>query len=434
MRRTIWQDLLAWKSKENHKPLIIRGVRQCGKTWILKEFAVHCYEDYIYLNFEGNAQLNAVFLPDLDPVRIVHELELLSNRRIDVGKTLIIFDEIQFCNEALTSLKYFNENMPEAHIIAAGSLLGLALSKPLSFPVGKVDFLDLYPMTFFEFILACGEELIYESLQQLQTADDLPASIHLKLKNLLQEYFFTGGMPEAVASWVKNREPVEVAMIQRSILDSYELDFAKHAPDRDFEKLSSIWHAVPAQLAQQNQKFIFSRVREGYRGRDLESSLQWLISAGLVYKVSKISKPSIPLSAYSDDSFFKLYLCDIGLLRAMADIPIMSIKQQDSLFAEFKGAITENFILNELTASGLHPYFWKSKQTAEVDFVCRVGTNIIPIEVKAEENVRSRSLSVYTEKYKPAITIRMSMKKPGKEPPMYSIPLYLAGKLQNWFK
>jgi predicted AAA+ superfamily ATPase len=358
---------------------------------------------------------------------------LLQNRRINLDETLIVFDEIQFCNKALTSLKYFRENRPEVSIVAAGSLLGIALSKPLSFPVGQVDFLDLYPMTFTEFLAANGEDLMVETLAEIKAGEAIPASIHPHLIDLLSTYYFVGGMPEVVASWANNHEPDEVARIQKSILDSYELDFAKHAPDRAFEKLSSIWHAVPAQLARDNKKFIFSHVRAGARGRDLEGALQWLISAGLLYKVPKIDKPGMPLSAYTDDSFFKLYLCDVGLLRAMADIPLPSIKQKDPFFSEFRGAFTENFVLTELVAQHINPVFWKSKQAAEVDFICRIGQQIVPIEVKADENVRSRSLAVYLDKYSPSVAVRLSAKNAGMEPPLYSEPLYLAFRLSDWF-
>lgn len=433
MKRDVWDDLLAWKSRKNHKPLIVSGVRQCGKTWLLKSFGSSAYSSYAYFNFEGNPQLHAVFELDLDPDRIIRELSLLQNKRINLDDTLIIFDEIQFCNKALTSLKYFCENKPEASIIAAGSLLGIALSEPLSFPVGKVDFLELYPLTFPEFLMANGEEMVVELLSEIKIGEAVPAAIHPRLVDLLSTYYFVGGMPESVASWVDNHDPEDVVRIQKSILDSYELDFAKHAPDRSFEKLSTIWHTIPAQLARENQKFIFSRVRAGARGRDLEEALQWLISAGLVYKVPKIERPGIPLSAYADDSYFKLYLCDVGLLRAMADIPMQSIKQKTPLFSEFRGVLTENFVLTELIARQLHPVFWRSKQTAEVDFVCRINQYLVPIEVKAEDNVRSRSLAVYLDKYKPSVAVRLSAKNAGTEPPLYSVPLYLTSRLTDWF-
>ena len=399
----------------------------------MKAFGSECYTSYAYFNFEGNAHLHAVFDADLDPDRIIQELEFLQNKRINLQETLIIFDEIQFCNKALTSLKYFYEEKPEISIIAAGSLLGLILSKPLSFPVGKVDFLDLYPLSFIEFLMAHGEDLIAEKLGAIKVGDTVPESIHPRIVELLHTYYFVGGMPEVVQSWVNHHDPEDVTRIQRSILDSNELDFAKHAPDRDFEKLSAIWHAVPAQLAQENQKFIFSRVKAGSRGRDLEGALQWLISAGLVHKVSKIGKPGIPISAYADDSYFKIYLCDIGLMRALVDIPLLSIKQKDPLFAQFRGAFTENYVLNELIARHLTPVFWRSNQTAEVDFVCRIGQHLVPIEVKAEEHVRSKSLTVYIDKYKPDIAIRLSMKNAGADPPLYCEPLYLANRLADWF-
>lgn len=433
MKRLLWDDLLNWKSRQNHKPLILRGVRQCGKTWLLKAFGTNCYPSSAYFNFEGNPRLHSVFDSDLNPDRIIQELELLQNKRIDLHETLIIFDEIQFCNKALTSLKYFNEKKPEASIIAAGSLLGLALSTPLSFPVGKVDFLDLYPLSFTEFLMAQDENLLVDKLSILKAGESVPESIHPRLIDLLHTYYYVGGMPEAVQSWAQNHDPDDITRIQHSILDSYELDFAKHAPGRDFEKLSAIWHAVPAQLALENQKFIFSRVKAGSRGRDLESALQWLISAGLVYKVPKIEKPGIPLSAYSDDSYFKIYLCDVGLMRAMADISLLSIKQKDPLFTEFRGALTENYALTELIVKHLAPVFWRSKQTAEVDFICYFGQHLIPIEVKSADHVRSKSLNVYIDQYKPEVAIRLSMKNAGADPPLFSVPLYLTNRLTDWF-
>lgn len=433
MKRQIWDDLLDWKSKNDQKPLIIRGVRQCGKTWLLKTFGATCYEQYAYFNFEGNPRLQTIFDIDLDPERILHELEILQNKKINVANSLIIFDEIQFCNKALTSLKYFNEQKPEISIVAAGSLLGLALAKPLSFPVGKVEFLDLYPLSFQEFLLALGEEMMIEKLTQLVAGERIPESMHPRLIELLHLYYFVGGMPEAVQSWVKHQDPDEVTRIQNAILDSYELDFAKHSPAHEFEKLSAIWHSVPAQLALENQKFIFSRAKESARGRDLESALQWLVSAGLVYKVTKIEKPGVPLSAYADDSFFKLYLCDVGLLRAMADIPLISIRHKDTLFSEFSGAMAENFVLSELMVYKHKPFFWRSKQSAEVAFICRIGRHIVPIEVKAADRVRSRSLGVYVKAYEPKIAIRLSTKNAGAEPPLFSEPLYLINRLNDWF-
>ncbi len=374
----------------------------------------------------------ATFDADLNPKRIVQELELLQNQKINLRETLIVFDEIQSCNKAITSLKYFNENLPDASIIAAGSLLGLALSQPLSFPVGQVEFLDLYPLSFIEFLMAQGEDLIVEKIRTLEAGEPVPASIHPKLVDLLYTYYFVGGMPEAVKSWTKDQDQDAVMRIKRSILESYELDFVKHAPKSDFGKLSAIWHAVPSQLAQDNQKFVFSRVKEGARARDLESALQWLISAGLIYKVNKIEKPGIPLSAYADDSFFKIFLCDVGLISTMADIPLISIKQKDPLFNQFSGALTENYVLNELVSSDLNPFFWRSKQSAEVDFVCRINRHLVPIEVKSNINVRSRSLQVYLDKYKPAHAVRLSMKNAGTEPPLLSTPLYLANRLADW--
>ena len=426
VKRLIWDDLLAWKARKNRKPLILRGVRQSGKTWLLKAFGRECFASCAYFNFEGNPRLYAVFATDLNPDRIIQELELLQNSRIDLAATLIVFDEIQFCNQALISLKYFNEQKPEAKIVAAGSLLGLALAKPLSFPVGKVEFLDLHPLTFREFLMAQQEDLVLERLDALKAGEPVPESIHPSLVEQLHTYYYVGGMPEAVQSWVENRNPANVATIQRAILDSYELDFAKHAPDREFEKLSAIWHAIPAQLARENQKFVFNRVKAGARGRDLESALQWLLSAGLVYKISKIEKPGIPLSAYADDSHFKIYLCDVGLMRSMADVTLLSIKQGDAMYAEFRGAIAENYVLTELVAS--HPdtcVLAVPNRTPKWILSAGSANTWSRLKSRLRERVRSKSLGVYIDKYKPDIAIRLSMKNAGSEPPLYCEPLYL---------
>lgn len=426
MKRLIINELIKWKSRKDRKPLILKGVRQCGKTYILNEFGKANYNEVAYFNFEGNPALAERFEQDLDPKRIIMELGVLSGKKIKPESTLIIFDEIQFCNKALTSLKYFHEQAPEYHIVCAGSLLGITLSKPLSFPVGKVDFLTLRPMSFYEFVFANDEPMLLEYIEKLNANTPVPQMFADKLITLLKTYYVTGGMPEAVAKWIESKDVAEVERIQDVILGSYELDFAKHAPATDFPKLSLIWKSIPDQLAKENGKFVYGHVKPGARAKDLEDAMQWLISSGMVYKVCKIEKPAIPLSAYSNQSYFKLYMSDIGLLRKMSRLPASSIFEESILYSEFKGALTENYVLGELV--NLHgdvPYYWKSGNTAEVDFVAQFDEKIVPIEVKASTNVKARSLGVYREKYKPEVSVRTSMLNVKKDDGLLNLPLYM---------
>jgi hypothetical protein len=426
MERSIMNELIAWKNRKRRKPLILKGVRQCGKTYILKKFGKENYEEVAYFNFEGNPALAERFDQDLDPKRILIELSILAKKLIKPQSTLIIFDEIQFCNKALTSLKYFHEQTPEYQIVSAGSLLGISLSKPLSFPVGKVDFLTLRPMSFYEFMLAHDEQMLLDYLEEININTPVPQMFADKLITLLKMYYVTGGMPEAVAKWVDSKDVFEVERIQEVILNSYELDFAKHAPATDFPKLSLIWKSIPEQLAKENSKFVYGHVKPGARAKDLEDALQWLISAGMAYKVCKIEKPSMLLSAYANQNYFKLYMSDIGLLRKMARMPATSIFEESKLYSEFKGAITENFVLGELiNLSGDVPYYWKSGNTAEVDFIAQFGEKIVPIEVKSSTNVKSRSMGVYREKYNPDISVRTSMLNLKRDNSLVNIPLYL---------
>ena len=409
MKRLIVEQLVKWKENANRKPLILKGVRQCGKTYILKEFGKDHYENVAYFNFEQDKSLSKVFEEDFDINRIIYELSIISRNKIEQGKTLIIFDEIQESSNALTSLKYFNENGNGYHIACAGSLLGIALHKNVSFPVGKVDFITLYPMSFYEFLIAAGEESLYEYLLEFNEKS-VSEALSSKIVTLLKQYYVIGGMPEVVDSWFKNHDIQEVERIQQQIISSYELDFAKHADIRDYPKLTAIWSSIPNQLSKPNNKFIFSQVKKGYRAKDLEDALEWLIDAGLVYKVAKIEKPFIPLSSYADNSFFKIY-------------------------SEFKGAVTENFVLNELVKSlSSSLYYWTSDNSAEVDFVIQCGVNVVPIEVKAETNVKARSLSVYIEKHQPKYAIKASLKTDVGGEKIYRLPLYLIGQIQRFAK
>lgn len=432
MKRLILDELVKWKGRKDRKPLILRGVRQCGKTYILKKFGRENYEEVAYFNFEGNPALAERFEPDLDPKRIIMELGILGRKLIKPQTTLIIFDEIQFCHQALTSLKYFCEQTPEYHIVCAGSLLGITPSKPVPFPVGKVDFLTLRPMSFYEFVLANDEQMLLDYLEELSVDIPVPQVFAVKLITLLKTYYTVGGMPEAVARWIDTGDVSELERIQDTILSSYELDFAKHAPTADFPKLSLIWKSIPGQLARENGKFMYGHVKPGARAKDLEDALQWLVGAGMAYKVCKIEKPAMPLSAYSQSNYFKLYLADIGLLRRMSKLPAAVIFEDSKLYAEFKGALTENYVLNELVnLDGDVPYYWKSGNTAEVDFVHQIDEKIVPIEVKASTNVKARSLSVYRQKYLPEVAVRTSMLNLKKDDGLLNIPLYMIWNIEE---
>lgn len=433
MERTLLQELVKWKEKPNRKPLILKGVRQCGKTYLLKAFGKCHYENVAYFNFEETGTLHTVFEKDYDVKRIVFELGLFAGKTISPGSTLVILDEIQECGKALTAMKYFCENAPQYHIVCAGSLLGIALQKQLSFPVGKVDFLTLYPMSFGEFLRACEGETLPDYLENFKKGDTLPEPVADKLSSLLKQYYITGGMPEVVYAWQQTHSIEEVERIQQAIINSYELDFAKHAPAKDFPKLTAIWRSIPEQLAKENTKFIFSHVKKGWRSKDLEDALEWLIAAGLVHKVRKIEKPFIPLSSYADDTSFKLYMCDVGILRKLSKLPYEVILDATPHYREFKGSLTENFVLCELVKLGDDSlYYWASGNCAEVDFVLQCGSEIVPVEVKAEKNVKARSLAEYRKKYCPKYAVKTSMKNDTTGAEVLNIPLYLIAALRRF--
>jgi len=424
MQRLLTNNLLAWKNNPTRKPLIVKGVRQCGKTYSLLDFGKNNYQDTAYFNFEDNQPLSQIFDQDMDVKRLITELGVLRNKAILSQTTLIIFDEIQFCGKALISLKYFCELAPEYHIVCAGSLLGLALSRPSSFPVGKVDFLTMYPLSFAEFILASGETMLYDYLKKSPCTPETVTPFATKLEGLLKLYLIIGGMPEVVAEWSKTGDVAKVEAVQQKIIDGYELDFAKHTQPPVFPRLSLIWRSIPNQLARESGKFIFSHAKKGLRAKDLEDALEWLLNAGLVYKVAKIEKPGIPLSAYADQSYFKLYLSDIGLLGRMSRLPASAWLEDTPAFKEFKGAVIENFVLCELiNLQGDTPYYWKSANTAEVDFIVQFGDKIAPIEVKSTKASKAKSLVAYMSKYKPEVAIKTSM-VPGKNNGVKNIPLY----------
>lgn len=433
MERNLIHELLIWKEKENRKPLILKGVRQCGKTYLLKDFGNRYYDNVAYFNFEETDSLVSVFKKDYDTKRIILELELFLGKAIKPGSTLIILDEIQECGRALTAMKYFCENAPEYHIVCAGSLLGIALQNQLSFPVGKVDFLTLYPMSFSEFLRACGSEILADYVDNFKKGDIVSEPLGDKLTTFLRQYYITGGMPEVVSTWQKTNNIEDVERVQQNIINSYELDFAKHAPTKDFPKLTAIWRSIPEQLAKENTKFIFSHVKKGWRSKDLEDALEWLISAGLVYKVCKIEKPFMPLSSYADDTSFKLYMADIGILRKLSKLPYEVILDATPNYKEFKGSLTENYVLCELVKSVDDTlYYWSSGNTAEVDFILQCASEIVPVEVKSERNVKARSLAEYRKKYSPKHSVKTSMKNETNGEEVLNIPLYLISALERF--
>lgn len=398
MEREFYQKLIKWKKSAARKPLVLRGARQVGKTYILNEFAKREYADYVYVNFDHEPHFASFFQENLDPKRIIKELSIYFKKKILPGSTLIIFDEIQECPQALASLKYFCEMDNEYHVASAGSLLGVKLTK--GFPVGKVNFLDLAPLSFFEFLHALGESSLRLMLEDIKSPKEITELFHHKLKTLLKYYFIVGGMPEAVATYLKTENLDEVRVIQKEILDAYVLDFAKHAPKDEVMKIMTVWESIPNQLAKVNKKFIFSALRASARARAFETSIQWLKSAGLIIKSNAISAPKLPLDAYSNKQSFKLFMLDVGLLGAMSRLDPRVVLEEERLFQEFKGALTENYVAVELHDNHFDAlYYWVSEGIAEVDFIVSYDQCIYPLEVKAGFSKKKKSLLAYASKY-----------------------------------
>ena len=424
MYRIAIEKLYKWKNSKRRKPLIIEGARQVGKTWLMKEFGKQAYADTVYINFDSNSRMADLFSADLDTDRLIMGLELYAGRKINPDNTLLIFDEVQEVPRALASLKYFYENAPQYHIVCAGSLLGIALHQGTSFPVGKVDFLKLYPLSFSEFLMATGNERFAELLKKQDY--EMITSFKQTYIDALKHYYFVGGMPEAVQSFAESKDFNEVRAIQKRILAAYEQDFSKHAPNEIVPKIRMLWNSIPSQLARENKKFIYGLVREGGRAREYETAIMWLSDCGLVHKVSRVNAAGIPLKAYEDLKAFKLFIVDVGLLGCMTGLRQRTLLDGDDLFVEFKGALTEQYVCQQLkTIEDLGIYYYTNDRgSCEIDFVVDTGEQIVPIEVKAETNLRAKSLKTYRERFEPELSVRTSMADYKKEDWLLNLPLY----------
>lgn len=430
MQRFIMNELINWKNSKTRKPLILKGARQVGKTYILKEFGENNYKSFVYFNFDYDNGLADLFINTKDPKRIIEQLILVGGKKIEPGKTLIIFDEVQECSDALNSLKYFCEETPEYHIVCAGSLLGIRLSKT-SFPVGKVDFLNLYPMTFSEFLLADNHENLVEYMRQITEVNEIPKIFESQLIEKLKIYYIIGGMPEVVYSWVKEKDIEKVNYIEQSILASYESDFSKHTDNSEAKKISLIWNGIPSQLAKENKKFIYQVVKEGARAREYEGALNWLTDANLINKCFNVTKCDFPLKAYNDLSSFKIYMNDIGLLRRMANLDSNIILEKNKLFEEFKGSFTENYVCNVLTyLYNSNPNYYTFDRN-EIDFIIQKKNKIIPIEVKSDKSTNNNSLTSFNNKNSNEISYRFSLNNLKKDGKIVNIPLYFIEYIDN---
>jgi len=437
MQRDIMNNLIKWKGSARRKPLIISGVRQCGKTFIIEEFGRTQFTNLVTINFEEQPGLKAVFDFDFDTRRIISEIEKLTGKKIVPGQTLLFLDEIQECPKAITALKYFCEKMKDLHLVCAGSLLGVALrSENISFPVGKVNRLYLYPMSFREFAIASGEGSLIEMLQDWNVDRPVPDYIDVPMKKLLREFYVVGGMPEAVDVWVNTRDYSEVETVQREILKDYADDLSKHAPISELQKIRWIWDSIPVQIAKENNKFVFSHVKEGKRAADLEDALMWLQNAGLIYRLELVEKPQLPLSAFADKTYFKVYMSDIGLMRVRANVSSDTIINESERYVNYKGAFAENYVNNELVVQGKKPYFWRSGNTAEIDFLYEEEDEFYPVEVKSADNTQAKSFKQFCSKYNPKKGIKLSGKNIARnmsgETKAYSIPLYIAWNIDHY--
>lgn len=424
MYRIAMEKLYRWKVSRRRKPLIIQGARQVGKTWLMKEFGRAAYRDMVYINFDSNSRMAELFASDLNTDRLIMGIELYAGKKIDPDSTLLIFDEVQEVSRALSSLKYFYENAPQYHIICAGSLLGIALHEGTSFPVGKVDFLELYPLSFREFLMA----VTGTQFAKLLDSQDYKMITSFKQTYIeaLKQYYFIGGMPEAVKNFTEERDFYEVREVQKRILAAYEQDFSKHAPLEIVPKIRMVWNSIPSQLAKENKKFLYGLVREGGRAKEYETAIMWLCDCGLVYKIERVKGGGIPLKAYVDQKAFKLFVVDVGLLGCMTGLSPKILLDGKDLFKEFKGALTEQYVCQQLkTLENLSIYYYTNDRgSCEVDFVVDTGERTVPVEVKAEVNLKAKSLKTYYEKYQPEISIRTSMADYRPEEWLMNLPLY----------
>ncbi len=426
MERDALKLLQKWKEQKDRKPLILRGARQVGKTWLMKAFGAACYKEVAYVNFENNRQLRSLFESDFSIERILLAIEAVTGINVQPDTTLIILDEIQEAPKGLTVLKYFYENAPQYHVIAAGSLLGVALHQGTSFPVGKVDFADLYPMTFHEFLMAMGEGKLVKLLDNRDWT--LITLFKEQLISLLRQYYYVGGMPEVVLSYIKEKNLERVRQLQNNILNAYDQDFSKHAPVPEVPRIRMVWNSIPAQLAKENKKFVYGLLKEGARAKEFELAIGWLVDCGLIYKIQRVKKAAVPLKIYEDFSAFKLYMLDCGLLGAMTYAPAAAMLVENKIFSEFKGMFSEQYVLQQLTALPSLPiYYWSSDRSdGELDFVLQSGTEIYPVEVKAEENLHAKSLRSFVNQNPEWKGIRLSMSDYREESWMTNVPLYAA--------
>ena len=431
MIRYAMDELIKWKDRPGRKPLVLFGARQVGKTWLMKEFGRQQFARTAYINFDNNPRMAELFEQDANIDRILTGLQIEAGMELSPADTLLVFDEIQEVPRALSALKYFNENAPEYAILAAGSMLGVALHQGTSFPVGKVEFLHLYPMGYLEFLEACGERQLVELLRAGDM--DMVKVFRGTCMDRLRQYYYVGGMPEAVAAFASRNDFEEVRRIQTRLLAGYEQDFSKHAPAAVVPRIRMVWNSIPAQLARENRKFIYGAVREGARAKEFELSIQWLLDCGLVHKVQRVAKPGMPLPAYADPGMFKMFLLDVGLLAAMSGLDLRAILEGNRVFEEFKGALTEQYVCQQLIVqSGATPFYWSAERaTAEIDFLMPFGSGIVPIEVKAEENLKSKSLRQYVDTFGPRRALRLSMSDYREQEWMINVPLYAMGALER---
>ena len=440
MIRKEYASLINWKNKKIRKPLMVLGVRQCGKTYLIKEFGKQEFEDMAYCNFDGNKGLQSIFDYDFDINRILEELgSIVLGKKIVPGKTLLVLDEIQDCPRAIQALKYFCENLPELHVIGAGSLLGIALrGEGTSFPVGKVERLEMFPMSFEEFVIADGGEKYINGINKIPFEREISELYTVPMQKYLQNYYIVGGMPEAVQKWIDTHDYAEVEQIQDQILRDYADDFGKHTSPETAIKIKLIWDAIPSQIAKDNNKFVFSHVKQGARAKDLEDALEWLVSAGLVYKLNLVSTPQLPLESMKDNTYFKVYMADVGLLRRKSNVNYRTILNGDASYIQFKGAFTENYVLSQLKCLKVPAYFWRTQADAEVDFISDWEGVLFPIEVKSADNTKAKSLQLFCKRFSPKIAFRTSLKNVGDNIKAstheWCLPLYILFRLKDYVK